>query len=257
MHLTTLLLRQPRNANPTPLATPHISLHPCPSRNATPTPLATAHTSLPLYATPMPLAAAPATRNATLMPLATSHISLHPCPPCKAKPTPSSLPRPRNNHTMISKQWHPAHVHAHRTLATFSGTTLLMPLAQPPADTFILPHSTACTLLWVEDLESGDTFLIDSGSEVSIVPPMDKDHLPLPTSLTDTPSPSTPTPEPIPSPTPDPASLPDNLSPDLYLPEPLPPTVISPAALPSPVNPVSAVSHGNRCFTTLGLWTVH
>lgn len=32
-------------------------------------------------------------------------------------------------------------------------------------------HNTSRTLLWVEDLESGDKFLVDSGSEVSVIPP--------------------------------------------------------------------------------------
>ncbi|KAK4325728.1 hypothetical protein Pmani_003671 [Petrolisthes manimaculis] len=48
----------------------------------------------------------------------------------------------------------------------------LIPPELPPACTFFSPQSIAHTLLWVEDLESGDTFLI----EVGVVTTMEKDR---------------------------------------------------------------------------------
>ncbi|KAK3879584.1 hypothetical protein Pcinc_015871 [Petrolisthes cinctipes] len=123
-----------RYATPMPLAAPHIILRPCPSRNTTPTPLATAHTTLPLY----PL------RNTTPTPLATWHIVLHPCLPCNATLTPPLLPCPRNR----------------RTITHHDGT---QPTCTPTG-----PQPLSQTL---EDLESEDTFLLDTGSEEPQFPP--------------------------------------------------------------------------------------
>ncbi|KAK4307351.1 hypothetical protein Pmani_020870 [Petrolisthes manimaculis] len=72
---------------------------------------------------------------------------------------------------------HPRTTNTISTHHLLPATTQPLPLAQQhvskPAQP---PYHTARTLLWVEDLESRYNFLIDSGSEVSVVTPMTKDR---------------------------------------------------------------------------------
>ncbi|KAK3893319.1 hypothetical protein Pcinc_002874 [Petrolisthes cinctipes] len=56
-------------------------------------------------------------------------------------------------------------IDSNRNTAFFADTTPLAPMILPPPGTFLPPHRSACTLLWVEDLESGDTFDIESGPD--------------------------------------------------------------------------------------------
>ncbi|KAK3886609.1 hypothetical protein Pcinc_009256 [Petrolisthes cinctipes] len=51
--------------------------------------------------------------------------------------------------------------------ATYLATMPLLPTKQLPAPTFMPSHHTTCTLLCVEDLVSGDNYLVDSESKGS------------------------------------------------------------------------------------------
>ncbi|KAK3885068.1 hypothetical protein Pcinc_010722 [Petrolisthes cinctipes] len=56
---------------------------------------------------------------------------------------------------------------AHDIVTTSSDTSSHQIQQQPRPVTCQAPYPTARTLLWVEDLKSGDSFLVDSGSEAT------------------------------------------------------------------------------------------
>ncbi|KAK4324147.1 hypothetical protein Pmani_005150 [Petrolisthes manimaculis] len=88
--------------------------------------------------------------------------------------TPNSWPI-SNTPTLRHRHPHAPPPSNHNTSANLTTSPLLSAL-QHITKSAHTPHPTARTLLWVEDLELGDNFFVDTSSEVIVVPSMTKER---------------------------------------------------------------------------------
>ncbi|KAK3868784.1 hypothetical protein Pcinc_025822 [Petrolisthes cinctipes] len=100
-------------------------------------------------------------------------LSYHHAPPrhtatpasqCYTRATNGTTPLPHTDN--FTAPYHTTTRASDHITVTNLATTPLLPTKQLLATTFTPHHHTARTLLWVEDLMSGDNYLVNSGSEV-------------------------------------------------------------------------------------------